>query len=124
MTTPRAPRKARRKHGTADADRFHAMMGAARTKNGRDHGKCVGRRRRQPDHSYLVPLREKRHERRYVVPDPLSRPEAVRAKRRKADRKRKITRTMWRILDVFDNGLSGDGIVYPDQIRAILEDVL
>jgi predicted lipid-binding transport protein (Tim44 family) len=32
MTTPRTPRKARRKHGTADADRFHAMMGAARTR--------------------------------------------------------------------------------------------
>jgi len=32
MTKPRTPRKARRKHGTADADRFHATMGAAREK--------------------------------------------------------------------------------------------
>jgi hypothetical protein len=55
-------------------------------------------------------------------PDPVSRPAAVQAKRREADRKRKIQRTVERIVGVFN--VDDDGYTNAAAIRAILEDVL
>jgi hypothetical protein len=67
--------------------------------------------------------------RRYIVPDPVVRPEAVRAKRRKADRARKIRK----IVEKMVAALRSDCILMTyepdvrkagDILQAILEDVV
>jgi hypothetical protein len=80
------------------------------------------RRTKKPHRDHLVPLRRKHPRRRYMRPDPVSRPAAVQAKRREADRKRKIQRTVERIVGVFN--VDDDGYTNAAAIRAILEDVL
>jgi hypothetical protein len=99
------------------------------TNNDRYRTDGAGKRRHR---DYLVPLTAKLRHGRHIIPDPVVRPEAVRAKRRAADRRRKIAKTTERLIgwvEEFGHRTCGewDNTDIRDleaSFRLVLEDVL